>query len=172
MVTSSPSCQLSIAFYVTRDLFHILLLVAVCSTCYSQEDLLMLQKRNRHKNAYYKVGDEISFRVKGSKSRMTSQIVGFRDSTILFSDYEVDLNQISSIYIDDKTKWWLRYKIEQLFFLAGSAYLLVDILNNKQLSKETAIIGGTSIGIGLLARLIIGNRIKLKGRTRLRIIIF
>ena len=92
------------------------------------------------------------------------------DSLIVFHGFEVHVSQISSIYIDDKTKWWLRYKIEQLLLRGGTAYLFVDVINNQKLSKETAIIAGTAIGGGLLAKLIIGNRIKLRGRTKLRIL--
>lgn len=96
--------------------------------------------------------------------------MALEDSLIVFHGFEVHVNQISSIYIDDKTKWWLRYKIEQLLLLGGTAYLFVDVINNQKLSKETAIIAGTAIGGGLLAKLIIGNRIKLRGRTKLRIL--
>ena len=96
--------------------------------------------------------------------------MALEDSLIVFHGFEVHVSQISSIYIDDKTKWWLRYKIEQLLLRGGTAYLFVDVINNQKLSKETAIIAGTAIGGGLLAKLIIGNRIKLRGRTKLRIL--
>ena len=96
--------------------------------------------------------------------------MALEDSLIVFHGFEVHVSQISSIYIDDKTKWWLRYKIEQLLLLGGSAYLLVDVINSKKLSSETAAISSVAIGGGLLAHFIIGNRIKLRGRTKLRIL--
>lgn len=144
-------------------------LLAVSVRCYGQ-DLLMLYKKNRNKNAYYKPGDDLSFRIKGNKSKITGEIIGFRDSTIVFRRFEADLDQISSIYIDEKTRWWLRYKVEQMCLLAGSGYLVLDVINHGHLSKETAIISGITIGVGLLARLIIGKRIKLKGKTKLKLI--
>lgn len=132
----------------------------------------MLQKRNNHKNAYYKAGDVISFRIKGDKSKNTGEIIAFEDSVIVFKGYKMHVNQITSLYIDEKTKWWLRFKIEQILLLGGSAYLLVDGLNNQELSSETLIISGISIGGGLLAKWLISNRIKIRGRTKLRILNF
>ena len=148
----------------------ILFLVAI--SCFGQQSALMLQKRNGNKNAYYKIGEEISFRVNGNRSKITGVIMALEDSVIVFHGFEVHVSEIRSIYIDDKTKWWLRYKIEQLLLLGGTAYLFVDVINNQKLSKETAIIAGTAIGGGLLAKLIIGNRIKMRGRTKLRILKF
>ena len=147
-----------------------LLLIGIAS--FGQQDYLMLQKRNSRKNAYYKIGDMISFRVKGSRSKITGEIRALQDSVIVFNGFEVHINQISSLYIDDKTKWWLRFKIEQLLLLGGSAYLLVDVINSKKLNSETAVISSVAIGGGLLAHFIIGNRIKLRGRTKLRILKF
>jgi hypothetical protein len=54
--------------------------------------------------------------------------------------------------------------------IGGTGYLLLDILNTGELNKETAIIGGAIIGTGLIAQILIGNKIKIRGRTRLRIV--
>lgn len=132
----------------------------------------MLQKRNKHKNVYYKTGDIISFRVKDDKSKYKGVIVTFEDSAIVFKGYKIHVNQITRLYIDEKTKWWLRFKIEQILLLGGSAYLLLDVINNNELSEETLIICGISIGAGLFAKWLIGNRIKIRGRTKLRILNF
>lgn len=130
----------------------------------------MLQKKNKNKNAYYKTGDMISFQVKGRKSKITGEIVDFKDSVIVFRGYEVNVTEIKCLYIDEKTKWWLRYKIAQLSLITGTGYLLLDVINTGQLNKNTLTVGGTIIGVGLLAKLLIRNKIKIRGRTKLRIL--
>lgn len=130
----------------------------------------MLQKKNKNKNAYYKPGDEISFRKKGSRRKITGEILDLRDSVIVFHGFEVRVHEISSLYIDEKTKWWLRYKIEQIGLIAGVGYMTLDLINNEEISRETLVISGTLIGVGLIGKLLIGNRIKIRGRTKLRIL--
>lgn len=130
----------------------------------------MLQKRNKNKNAYYKPGDELSFRLKQDRTKHSGEIVAFGDSLIIFREFEVHVNEIASLYIDEKTKWWLRYKIAQLSLLAGGGYLLLDVLNTGELNETTLIVSGTLTGVGLIAHAIIGKRIRIKGRTKLRIL--
>lgn len=129
----------------------------------------MLQKRNKNKNVCYRPGDDISFRLKGNKRKISGEILELTDGVIVFHGFKVQVDEISSLYIDEKTKWWLRYKIEQLGLMAGVAYLALDLLNNGQINKETVVISGTLIGVGLIGKLLIGNRIKIRGRTKLRI---
>ena len=131
---------------------------------------MVLQKKNKNKNAYYKPGDEISFRKNGSKRKITREILDLRDSVIIFHGFEVQVDEISSLYIDEKTKWWLRYKIEQIGLIAGVGYLTLDFINNGEISRETLVISGTLIGVGLIGKLLIGNRIKIRGRAKLRIL--
>ena len=155
-----------------RILLPFLLLAAICNYCFGQRTLLMLQKRNKNKNAYYKPGDVISFTINGDKGKISGEILDFKDEAIIFKGFEIQVQEISSLYIDEKTRWWLRYKIEQLSLIIGGGYLLLEIVNTGELNKDTLIISGTLIGIGLIARLFIGNRIKIKGRTMLRILEF
>lgn len=138
--------------------------------CIGQGTLLMLQKKNKNKNAYYKPGDEISFRKNGSKSQITGEILDLKDSVIVFQEFEARVDEISSLYIDEKTRWWLRYKIEQIGLIAGVGYLALDFINNGEIIRETLVISGTLIGVGIIGKLLIGNRIKIKGRTKLRIL--
>src|SRR5258705_243743 len=49
-------------------------------------------------------------------------------------------------------------------------YLTLDLINNGEISRETLVISGTLIGVGLIGKLLIGNRIKIRGRTKLRIL--
>jgi hypothetical protein len=147
-----------------------LLLSVIGSHCFCQRTYLMLQKQNKNKNAYYKQGDVISFRTSASPNKITGEIMDFKDSVIVFRGFEVSVASITSLYIDEKTKWWLRYKVEQLALIAGAGYLLLDVINSGELNEDTLIISGTLIGIGLIAKFFIGNRIKIKGRTKLRIL--
>lgn len=103
-----------------------------------------------------------------TKAKVTGEIVAIQDSVIVFKGFEVRVSEISSLYIDEKTRWWLRYKIEQLSLITGGGYLLLDIINTGELNNKTLIVSGTLIGAGLIARVLIGNRIKIRGRTRLR----
>ena len=79
----------------------------------------MLQKKNKNKNVFYEKGDIISFQVKGRRLKITGQIIDFKDSVIVFQGYEVKVSEIKCLYIDEKTKWWLRYKIAQLSLITG-----------------------------------------------------
>lgn len=130
----------------------------------------MLQKKNRNKNVYYKPGDEISFRTIASNKKITGQIMELKDSIIVFKGFKLNVCEISSLYIDEKTRWWLRYKVQQLSLIAGGGYLLLNLINNGEISEDDLIISGTLIGVGLIAKFLIGNRIKIKGRTKLRIV--
>lgn len=130
----------------------------------------MLQKKNRNKNVYYKPGDEISFRTIASNKKITGQIMELKDSIIVFKGFKLNVDEISSLYIDEKTRWWLRYKVQQLSLIAGGGYLLLNLINNGEISEDDLIISGTLIGVGLIAKFLIGNRIKIKGRTKLRIV--
>jgi hypothetical protein len=139
-------------------------------TALSQSDLLMLQKRNKNKNVYYKAGEVISFGIKGRKSRITAEILGFEDSVIVFKGFKVPVNDITYLYIDEKTRWWLRYKIAQILLIGGAGYLALDVINTGEFNKETLMISAAAIGAGLTAKLLIRNRLRIRGRTNLRIL--
>jgi hypothetical protein len=119
---------------------------------------------------YYKTGDEISFKLNESRRKISGKILEFKDSIIVLEGFEVRIVEISSIYIDEHTRWWSRYKIEQLCLIAGGGYLLLNIINKEELTEEALIISGVLISAGLFAKMLIGNRIKMKGRTKLRIV--
>lgn len=132
--------------------------------------LLMLQKKNKNKSVYYEIGETISFQVKGNKSKVTGTITGFRDRVIVFNGLEVHVDSICVMYIDEKTRWWLRFKIAQLSFIAGGGYLALDAVNTGKLNDQTLAVSGSILGAGLIAKLLISNKIKIKGRTKLRIL--
>jgi hypothetical protein len=146
------------------------LLFISLADCFSQRSLLMLQKKNKNKTVYYKAGDVISFKIIGNRFKTKGEIVELKDSVIVFKGYEVPINKIFCLYIDEKTRWWLRYKIAQLSLIAGTGYLVLDVINTGELKKETLIVSGTVIGVGLLAKLLISNKIKIRGKTKLRVL--
>jgi hypothetical protein len=107
-----------------------------------------------------------------NKAKFTGQITSFEDSLISFKYYKINPDQITDIYVDDKTKIWyiLKYKYEKLFLLAGTGYLLLDVINSQTLNKETVVISGSLITAGFLARWIICDKIRIKGKRRLQIL--
>lgn len=121
---------------------------------------------------FYKTGDKITFRLKGDRSRITGLIRGFDDGAIVFKDYRISPAEISHLYVDAKTRQWfiLRYKYEKLFLFAGSGFLLLDLVNNGTLEEESLVIGGSLLAAGVLARLLISKKIKIKGPRRLAVI--
>ena len=128
--------------------------------------------KNKHRQAYYKAGDAISFRVKGDKSKITDQIKAFEDSVIVFQGYQVPVREITDLYVDDKTKIWfiLRYKYKKLLPVAGAGYLLLDVVNTKTLDKNTLLLSGALVGAGLLAKYFISDRFKIRKKRKLVII--
>lgn len=148
----------------------LLLIFFLSGECVAQQRVLMLQKRSKNKNVYYKPGDKISFRIEGSNEKISDVILGFTDDAIVFSAVELPVRKITSLYVDEKTKWWLRFKVEQIALVAGVAYMTLELINTGGVSRDVLITSGVLIGVGLAAKFLIGNRIKIKGRTRLRIV--
>lgn len=144
-----------------------LALCSFCEDCIGQKSLLF--NKNWRKQAIYSTGDVISFQVKADPRKITDQILGFEDSLIVFRNYKINPNEITSMYLDKKTSTWyfLKYKYEKLLLFTGIGYLLIDGFNNKEFTKETLIISGSLIGAGLLARCLISKKIKIKGSRKL-----
>lgn len=147
----------------------IIFLLGLSSICYGQK---LLFHKKRHREALYKEGDVISFNLRNDKSKITGQIRGFEDSLVVFSGFKINPKEITHLYVDDKTKKWyiFRYKYEKIFLIAGVGYPLLELINNGEVDKEILIIGGSLITTGLLAKWLISNKIKIKGRRRLLII--
>lgn len=131
----------------------------------------MFQK-NRGRTAFYKKGDLISFRLHKDKTKYTFQILGFEDSVFVVSNYKINPKEISHLYVDEKTRIWyvFKYKYEKIFFLAGVGYFLASVINEKTLTKEAATISGSLGGAAILARLLVNNKIRIKGKKRLVIL--
>ncbi|HPM32153.1 MAG TPA: hypothetical protein PLJ60_17605 [Chryseolinea sp.] len=149
--------------------FSLIVFCSLASISYGQK---LLFHKSRHREAIYKKGDKISFRLKNAKSKITGQIIGFEDSVIAFQGFKINPEQISHLYVDSKTKIWyvMRYKYEKIFLIAGIGYSFLELVNEGEVDKETLIISGSLITVGLLARWLISDKIKIKGRRRLLII--
>ena len=149
----------------------LLLCLSLCAfQAMAQRSVLVLEMPNPNKNAYYAVGDVLSFYLPGKRSKRTETILALEDSIIVFRGYTVPIRQITALHIDDKTRWWLRYKPAQLALIAGTGYLLLNTVNNREIDEGVLVVGGSLIGLGLLFKLLIPNKIKLRRRTKLRIL--
>jgi hypothetical protein len=148
----------------------LLLIFIAPSFVNAQKSFLMLQKKNNNKSVVYEIGDQISFYTETHHHKIVDEVVSFEDSIIVFDGYKINVRDITALHIDEKTRWWLRFRPAQLLLLAGAGYFILDTVNNGEVSSETLAISGVAIGAGLLTKLLIGNRIKIKGRTRLRIV--
>jgi hypothetical protein len=153
-----------------KNVFLWLTLFLAAQQAVAQQQVLVLQMPNPNKNAYYEVGDRLTFYLPGKRSKRTETILGLEDSLIVFRGYTMPVDQITALHIDDQTRWWLRYKPAQLALMAGTGYILVDALNSRELSEETLAIGGSMIGLGLIFRLLIPNKIRIRRKTKLRIL--
>jgi hypothetical protein len=132
----------------------------------------LLFYKNNHREEIYKTNDVISFRLKGDDSKITGRISGFEDSLIVFQDFKINPKEISHLYVDNKTRTWFifRYKYQIVLPIVGAGYILLDLLNTGKLNEGTLVVGGSLIGAGLLARLLISDRIKITGRRKLVIL--
>ncbi|WP_375416724.1 hypothetical protein [uncultured Hymenobacter sp.] len=148
-----------------------LALVCICSfSCLGQNCLYF--KKNNHREAFYTSGDVITFNLKGNKAKISEQIKGFEDSLIVFQFYKVNPKEIAAIYVDKKTKIWfiLRYKYEKIFLLSGVLFLPIDIINTGRVQEKSMLISGGLLTTGLLARWLISDKMKIKGRRKLLVI--
>ncbi|HTF80462.1 MAG TPA: hypothetical protein VL947_02010 [Cytophagales bacterium] len=138
--------------------------------CHGQK---LLFHKNDYREAFYKTGDVITFKLKHTPGRFSGSILGFEgDSLILFSGYKVNPAHISHLYVDQKTKGWyiFRYKYVKIFTIAGIGYLIIDILNRGILDPGTLKFSGTMLFSALVAKCVISNKHKIKGRRKLLII--
>lgn len=137
------------------------------SWAFGQKSLLFIKNDSRY--ATYHIGEEVSFSVVGSKQRITQKIEGFEDSLIVFHTFKLPVQDLSALFVDEKTKRWfpLRFKYDKILPIAGAEYLIADAVVSRKLRPNTLLISGLLFGSGLLARKLIGNRITVKGNRRL-----
>lgn len=149
----------------------VLLIVMLHSAGYGQGDSFLLFEKSPHRRAFYYPGDEISLQLRGDRTKFTGQIQELQDSVILFENYRVRVSDITHIYQDRKQNWHtLRHKISPLLLIAGSGYLVLDVVNSREFDQRTLILSGAMIGTGLLARWLIPTKTRLRGRKKLKIV--
>ncbi len=153
-----------------KAVLPLLTLLLAAYQAIAQQSVLVLQMPDPNKNAYYEVGDQLTFYLPGKRSKRTETILALEDSLVVFRGSTVPVGQITALHIDDRTRWWLRYKPAQLALMAGTGYLLLDTVNNRELNEGTLAISGSLIGLGLIFRLLIPNKIKIRRNTKLRIL--
>ena len=132
----------------------------------------LLFHKNNYKEVFYQVGETITFKLKGDYSKISAQIKGFEGNLIVFSNFKINPEEISDIYVDSKTRTWFvfRYKYKSVLPIIGFGYMLLDFINTGSLSRETVVIGSSFIAAGLLAKILISEKIKIKGRRKLVVI--
>ncbi|MEQ8808336.1 MAG: hypothetical protein RIE59_04650 [Imperialibacter sp.] len=137
----------------------------------AQQPYLLFHKSNTREAQYF-AGEVIAFRIKDNDFKVTDQIKGFRDGLVLFDGYEVHPNDFEVLYADHKTRIWFafRYKFVKLTMIAGAGYLALDVINTGRFDKNTMIVSGSLIGAGLIGRLFIREKFKIKGKKRMVVI--
>src|SRR6267154_2422589 len=124
----------------------------------------LLFHKNNYKEVFYQVGETITFRLKGDNSKISAQIIRFEADLIVFPSFKVSPKEVSHLYVDKKTRTWfiLRYKYKSILPIIGLGYMLLDFVNTGSLSKETALVGASFVIAGLLAKILISDKIKIK----------
>lgn len=117
-------------------------------TCAAQNKLLF--HKNRFREAFYRIGDPLTFRIKSSNEKISGVINAISDTAFVIDQVSHKPSDIDRIYIDKKTRVWffLKYKWKTLFLLGGVGFILIDAVNYGEIAQESLIIGGTLIAAG------------------------
>ena len=156
---------------MAKHLLVLLLIALPLAHCLAQQPYLLFHKSNKREAQYF-AGEVIAFRIRDNDFKVTDQIKGFSNGLVLFDGYEVNPNDFEVLYADDKTRIWFafRYKFARLTLIAGAGYLALDVLNTGEFDRNTMIISGSLIGAGLIGRLFIREKFKIKGSKKMVVI--
>ncbi len=155
---------------MVRSLVIVLLLLLAYTSGYGQGSSFLMFEKSRNRRAFYYPGDEISLQLWGDRSKFTGRIQELQDSVILFEHYRVRVSDITHIYQDRKQNWYtLRHKISPMLLIAGSGYLVLDVVNSREFDRGTLVLSGSLIGAGLLAKWLIPTKTRIRGKRRLKI---
>lgn len=158
----------------SRGPFIILLvgiLMLACNSSFSQNYFLFNKKSYRQ--VIYKEGDQIAFRIKGSREKVSGKITSINDSVlVLGSSLFVRPASISEIYVDKKFRDWfvIRYKYAVVLPMIGAGYILADAINTKEFDPQTLKIGSAFIIAGVLFKILMPRTIKIRGKHKVAII--
>ena len=139
---------------------------------FGQEPYLLFTKLGHRLKVKYQKGDEIEFYM-NDKDRVWGKIESFEgDSVIVIRKGRFNVNEIAKIKVDNRigSHFMFKYKFQRTFTIAALGYLGIDWINNGDLSRETLATSLILLSTGNLIGVIVGNKIKIKGRYRLRII--
>jgi len=142
------------------------------AACPMQAQSFLFFQKNRYRQATYHAGDPITVRVRNKGDKVSGRITGFLgDSLVLTQQDTLRISAIEAIYVDGKTREWFvfRYKYKHILPIAGVGYLLIDRLNSGFVNRSTLLVSGTLIGAGILARLLISEQIRIRGKRKLLI---
>lgn len=159
-------------FPVFRMKSSFLLAFLFFASMLSQAQTGLVFTKGPYREVMYTTGDIITFKIKTNPDKIRDQIIGFEDQTIRFRNYTVHVSEITHMYLDKKTKnwWFLKYKYEKLLIFTGAGYFLLDWINTGEIKKETAVVSGSLIAAGLLAKVIISKWIKVGGKRKLAVV--
>lgn len=133
---------------------------------------LVLDKYS-HSRIKLMVGDDVRFRLKGSRAVFNDVIVSLGDSSLFVAGFQ------EPIYLREFDKFYFPRNGAQ-FISAGTAFMGSGFLfaaaveplvpNNVYDRRESAYLGGFFMGTSLLTRLIKTKKFKVNRNTRVRII--
>ncbi len=142
-----------------------------CHSSYSQNYFLFNKKSYRQ--AIYRVGDQVAFRLKGSRKKVSGKITSINDSIlVLESSVFIKPASISEIYVDKKIRNWfvIRYKYALVLPMVGATYILADAVNTGEFDPKTLKIGSAFIVAGVLFKILMPRTIKIWGKRKVAII--
>ncbi len=101
------------------------ILMLACHPSFSQNYFLF--NKNYYRQAIYKEGDQIAFRLKGSRKKVSGRITEINDSVVVLeSAIYIKPVSISEIYVDKKIRNWfvIRYKYALVLPMIGQDIFL------------------------------------------------
>lgn len=159
-----------------KRFLYIFLLFAFCSQA-QQEDLQVRRVRfNRLKKTEISRGDILEYKLRGESRYRKNEIVGLRDSSIIFgSGNVVNVDLIKALKLHRGGRGVSIVKTT--FLYAGVMLVAVDVINNTLVFKRTEVLN-KKVGIASLcflsAALVIDQasirRIRMNNRNSLKVI--
>ena len=136
---------------------------------YSQKQLVVLNREKVLLRLTY--GDEIIYRLKGSKTVRTSYVNNLYDTAVMAHETIIPFHKIDKIYFKHSS---FGNRVGALLVIGGVGYFLIDQINTVLVHGESATIhegvaktSGVMVAIGLPLMLIRKKSQKIEGRYRL-----